>query len=227
VEKLQADVNDALELHEMAEDDPAMQSELLAGAEEMATRLEALETRALMKEPVDIKPFLSLYPCRRRRHRVVRLGLDAPAHVYRWCERQGFQVEEVDMIGGEEAGIRSVTLLVKGDYAYGMLKAESGIHRWCAFHPSTPTSAATPRFARYASPQVDDSIDIDVKEEDLKIDTYRSSGPAASTSTRPPRPCHYPPALQDRRRCQNERSQHQNKAVAIEDAAFASLPARN
>lgn len=108
----------------------------------------------------------------------------------RWSERQGYKVELMEIQDGEEAGIKSATLLVKGHNAYGWLKTESGVHRLVRISPYDSNARRHTSFSSiWVYPVVDDSIQIDINESDCRIDTYRSSAPAASTSTRPTRPC--------------------------------------
>lgn len=107
----------------------------------------------------------------------------------RWAERQRFKVELLEVHDGEEAGIKSATLLVKGHNAYGWLKTESGVHRLVRISPYDSNARRHTSFSSiWVYPVVDDSIQIEINESDCRIDTYRSSAPAASTSTPPTLP---------------------------------------
>lgn len=95
----------------------------------------------------------------------------------RWAEKQGFTVNEVDLQPGDEAGIKSVNLLIEGPYAYGHLKAESGVHRLVRISPFDSQKRRHTSFASvYASPEIDESIEVEILDKDLKVDTYRSGG---------------------------------------------------
>jgi len=216
-EALEESAGDLRALSELAEEDAGLDGELETELGKIEKRLDDFEMRSMLSGPQDASNAFVKIQAGTGGTEACDWAQMLVRMVTRWAERHGYQVELVDELRNDEAGIRNATLKVSGDYAYGYLQSETGVHRLIRISPFDANARRQTSFAAVdVMPDIEGTIEIDIKDDDLKRETFRSGGPGGQHQNKTEsgvRFTHLPTGIAAESR--NERSQHKNAQVAL------------
>lgn len=217
LDDLQKSAGDVKALAELTEEDPSLESELEKELARLEKALGDFELRAMLSGPQDGSSAFVKVQAGAGGTEACDWAQMLVRMYTRWCERHGYQVELVDELRNDEAGIRTATLHVKGEYAYGNLQSETGVHRLVRISPFDANARRQTSFAAVdVTPDIEGTINIEVRPDDLRRETFRSGGPGGQHQNKTEsgvRFVHIPSGIAAESR--NERSQHKNAAVAL------------